>query len=538
VKKRSTISCIILSAALTCFCLSAGGVSFNPLQKHNIKGGVAPVANFSASSTIICAGDSVHFTDLSSNSPTSWSWTFAGGTPSTSTKQNPTVIYNKPGTYAVTLTATNSSGSNTMTEPNYITVSKPTVIVTGNNHICAGNSTTLTASGAKTYVWSPNVGLSCPTCSTTTANPGSTTVYTVVGTDSNNCTNSTTFTVDVTPLPTVAASTTKVICTGITVNLTATGTPSGGTYVWQPGNMPTAYVSVSPQATTVYTVDYTTGCGTAMNTVSVIVTPVPVVVFASNLSAACAPLCTQFFAANTTPAAPIVEWDWSFGDGGTGTGQYPDHCYKEPGQYSVSLSVVSSGGCSSTRQTSNMITVYPLPTASFSYTPSPVNIIYPTVSFNSTSSGKYPIIDWEWNFNDKTDTSSSLSNPTHTYSDTGIYCVSLIVSDTHGCADTATQCIRIGEQYTFYIPNAFSPNGGGLNTVFIPKGTEFANFEMFIFDRWGGQVYYTNDITKGWNGAISNGSQVCQQGLYIYQVNVTDPAGTIHHYTGTVTLLK
>lgn len=81
-----------------------------------------PVANFTASATNINEGDSVNFTDTSTNNPTAWSWTFTGGTPATSTVQNPSVTYNTAGIYAVELTATNAGGSDTETKNGYITV--------------------------------------------------------------------------------------------------------------------------------------------------------------------------------------------------------------------------------------------------------------------------------------------------------------------------------------------------------------------------------------------------------------------------------
>ncbi len=83
----------------------------------------APVANFTASTTNPAVGGSVTFTDTSTNNPTSWSWTFEGGTPSTSTAQNPTVTYNTIGTYDVTLVATNAQGSDTEAKTDYINVS-------------------------------------------------------------------------------------------------------------------------------------------------------------------------------------------------------------------------------------------------------------------------------------------------------------------------------------------------------------------------------------------------------------------------------
>jgi PKD repeat protein len=88
-------------------------------------GVVPPVANFSGSPTTVYAGDTVSFTDLSTNTPTSWSWAFAGGTPTTSTTQNPSVVYNTAGTYGVDLTATNAGGSDPESKPNYITVNYP-----------------------------------------------------------------------------------------------------------------------------------------------------------------------------------------------------------------------------------------------------------------------------------------------------------------------------------------------------------------------------------------------------------------------------
>jgi len=87
--------------------------------------GLAPVANFTAD---VVSGNSpltVKFLDSSVNEPTAWQWTFTGGTPSTSTIQHPTVVYNTAGTYPVTLKCTNTYGNNTMTKTAYITVLNP-----------------------------------------------------------------------------------------------------------------------------------------------------------------------------------------------------------------------------------------------------------------------------------------------------------------------------------------------------------------------------------------------------------------------------
>ena len=87
-------------------------------------GGTAPTANFTANTTSICLGETttISFSDASTESPTSWAWTFEGGSPSTSTAQNPTVTYSAAGTYDVQLVATNAGGSNTSSKTDFITV--------------------------------------------------------------------------------------------------------------------------------------------------------------------------------------------------------------------------------------------------------------------------------------------------------------------------------------------------------------------------------------------------------------------------------
>lgn len=99
-----------------------------------------PVADFSGSPTTVNEGSSVSFTDLSTNSPTSWAWTFEGGSPGTSSAQNPTVSYAVAGTYNVTLTATNSAGDDTETKTDYITVIEVQPYV-GNNTVYGSTST-------------------------------------------------------------------------------------------------------------------------------------------------------------------------------------------------------------------------------------------------------------------------------------------------------------------------------------------------------------------------------------------------------------
>ena len=87
-----------------------------------------PVADFTATPTTVYAGETVNFTDLSTNNPTSWNWSFSGGTPTSSTTQNPQIVYNSPGTYNVSLTVSNAFGTDTKTKTDYIHVSTPSIV--------------------------------------------------------------------------------------------------------------------------------------------------------------------------------------------------------------------------------------------------------------------------------------------------------------------------------------------------------------------------------------------------------------------------
>lgn len=113
-------------------------------------GSFAPTAAFTSDSRIACPGALISFIDYSAGSPTSWNWTFPGGSPATSTDQNPTVVYNIPGIYEVTLVSTNVNGTSTVTQNSYITITSsphnnPTTVGAVR---CGPGQVTLTSSGS------------------------------------------------------------------------------------------------------------------------------------------------------------------------------------------------------------------------------------------------------------------------------------------------------------------------------------------------------------------------------------------------------
>ncbi len=155
--------------------------------------GNPPVAAFTASTTTITAGQSVQFTDQSTNNPTSWNWNFGDGSAS-STTQSPSHTYSIAGTYTVTLTATNSTGSDTETKTNYIKVNATGVapvaaFTSSSTTIMAGQSVQFTDQSTNSPTsWSWNFGDG--SASSTTQSPSHTysTIgsYTVILTVSNS----------------------------------------------------------------------------------------------------------------------------------------------------------------------------------------------------------------------------------------------------------------------------------------------------------------------------------------------------------------
>ncbi len=227
-----------------------------------------PVAAINSSASSVCAGSCINFSDNSTNSPTSWNWSFPGSSLPTSTDQNPSnVCYAAAGNYTVTLQACNASGCDNTTMN--ITVGTMPSVTANDASVCTGTSATLTATpsiSGGTYLWSPGG----ETTQNITVSPGSSTTYSVEYTV-NGCTSTPAVsTVTVTPAPTVSVNN-QTICVGQSTTLTATPSAGGGTYFWTPGGQTSASISVTPGSTASWQVEYSlNGCSdTQSGTVTV-----------------------------------------------------------------------------------------------------------------------------------------------------------------------------------------------------------------------------------------------------------------------------
>ncbi len=246
-----------------------------------------------ASPTAICSGNSTTLTGNAANGGPFISVWNPGAVPGATAVVSPTV--NTVYTWIVT----NSFLCSNSATININVTTTPTVVASASSStICAGASVTLSATGASSYTWNPGA----LTSGTVTVNPTVTTTYSVTGAN-GSCTNIKTLTITVNPNPTVTAAVSPTnICAGSSATLSSTGATS---YTWNPGALPGGIVTVTPAATTLYTVTGANAFGcTATNTVNLIVTPNPTLIIAVPL----VPICVGNNATLTAMGANTYTW--------------------------------------------------------------------------------------------------------------------------------------------------------------------------------------------------------------------------------------
>lgn len=419
-------------------------ISFFPLLAF-----AQPTANFSASTTSGCSPIVVNFTDLSTGSPTSWSWDLGNGT--TSTLQNPSTTYTLPGTYTVVLTATNSGGSNTKTITNYITVTaSPTVGFTADStakcppyNITFTNSSTA-GTGTVSYAWDFGDGYS-----STATNPShiyataGTYNVTLVATNSSGCTKtlvkSSYIQMNARPAAAFTASSTSSCSTPFSVTFNNSST-SAASYAWDFGDGGTS-TSTSPTHSYSSTGSYTVrliatnsaGCSDTELKASYININTFTAGFTKSVSTACSGTSISF---TNTSTSGYASSKWDFGDGGTATTTNATHAYTTSGSYTVKL-VVSNGSCAdSTTQT---VTINALPVVSFTADTLSSCKSPQVVNFTNATTGA---TSYNWTFGDGG--TSTATNPSHSYSGLGSYfTVKLRATSVNGCVDSSSRSAYI-----------------------------------------------------------------------------------------------
>ncbi len=483
----------------------------------------------------ICVGDSVALTASGANS---YTWSPAAGLSQT-TGDNVIAFPTTTTEYTVTGTTPMCTSNNTIT----VTVNPlPALsVVPAGGSICIGDSIDLTASGGATYSWTNDGTLSSSTGTTVTAFPQVTTIYTITGTDTNQCTNTTTTAVAAIPSPAIVVVADPAhICPGDTSKISVYG--SAQTYTWSPGSSLTnttgSLTYAYPASTTTYTVTADNNGCTSTEVTTISVEPFPTINFTADIREGCQGLLVNFTDL-TTPTG--TSWFWDFGDnlpfGSTSTIQNPSHYYDDAGSFDVSLTVSSSNGCKMTMTYPDYILIHPIPLAYFKVVPE-VIVEYDSLAFFQDLSINADI--WNWYFGDSNSfhNTSNYQNPTHVYSDTGTYYPVLVVFNNYGCTDTITGKVVVQPNTVIYVPNAFTPNQDPWNGKFkaYGEGIDLSTFQMRIFDRWGKIVFTSSDIEEGWDGKING--VIANQDAYVWYISYFDILQQHHVVKGVVFLIK
>lgn len=447
----------------------------------------AIVATISSSAPTVCSGDSV---TLTANAADSYSWSTSEATQS--------ITVNASGTYSLTVTSGTCSDDTSIT----ITVTPmPVAAIAGDTSICSGDSATLTASGGASYLWDNS-----DTSQSIIVSPSSSAAF-FVTVSNGGCSDTASIQVNVTASSAASVSGNNTICSGESTTLTASG---GVNYQWN-NSATTATITVSPTTTTTYSVSVTSGSCSDDTSFTVTVNQTPVAEAGANVSA-CSGLPV------TLNASGGSSYNWSPVTGLSSSNAANPSA--TPGTTTTYTVVVSNGSCSDTD--SVVVTVLTAPTADAGM--DTTIIIGNEASLIASGGAAYL-----WS------TGESSSGITVGPEETTEYIVT--VTAANGCKDidtiTVTVDIKCGE---VFVASAISPNGDGKNDMVFVRNNCLQSVQFAVYDRWGEQVFYTEDINTGWDGT-HNGKQL-NTAVFVYFVKAVLIDGTEFEGSGNITLFR
>jgi len=270
------------------------------------------------------------------------------------------------------------------------------------------------------------------------------------------------------------------------------------------------------------------GC-TLTDTVLLRVHPIPPAACSADTTTGCRELGVTFIYLSQQAES----WQWSFGDGGRSAAEAPLHSYSAPGTYTVTLVAGTQQQCFDTLEQAALINVQPSPVADFITAPginTPLEYSEARFSFSNRSQHA---VTYRWDFGDNT--TSGQTDPAHQYAAPGQYRVTLYAMNNMGCTDSSSQAwLVVVPDKALRIPNAFSPNGDGINDRWEIDGLRaIPGCRVVIFNRWGQPVYESQGYAGPWDGSWRG--KPLPVGTYYYVITTGPGEGP---YTGWVALLR
>lgn len=403
-----------------------------------------------------------------------------------------------PGTYTVTYTSPGAPCNSTTDFT--ITINAIPTITVADETICSGETATLTASGADTYVWSPATGLSATSGTTVQSTVTANQTYTINGTNAaTGCVGTTTATVSVNPLPTIDAGMDVAICTGNSTTLTASG---GSTYSWDNGLGTGAIQNVSPTSTTTYEVTGT-DANSCVNTdqVTVTVNPLPTINAGADVA-----ICSGASTTLSATGGSTYSWDNSLGSGAS-------HTVSPTATTTYEVTGTDVNSCVNTDQVT--VTVNPLPTYTSTITDATCGNANGEIDLVAAS-GSTP-------YTYSIDNGVSMQ-PSGAFTGLSSGNYSILISDNNGCKVTGTETINQLNQpsigsITSTNPSCFSKCDGTATVTASGGSTPY--------------VYAWTDINNTSVGTSNQATNLCDGQ---YTITITDTNGCT--VSGTATLIE
>ena len=454
--------------------------------------------------------------------------------------------------------------------------SQSSLTISPSTTICNGESVQLNVTGSSNYEWSPALTLDDGTSANPIATPTETTTYIVtnglgecgstssvtvnvddfslsLGSDIFRCLNDLDQTIDAGSEATTylwnTGETTQTINTtslgNYSVNVTS---PSGCNYedeisisiddftfslgpnivncdsnlaqTIDAGNEAISYLwntgettqTISVLNTGIYSVNVISPAACSYeDEISILNSPAPLLAFSAINDSLCPP--ANFTLIDETIAVeddPIINWSWQV-NGIEFNTETANVELQNSGDYSVSLEVTSDLGCIKTISIEDYLYVYDLPNPEFTTVPKEISKCDKSIQIINLSTDYQSLI---WNFGDDTEISEDTID-IYTYSELNNYTISLNLINEFGCENSYNKQILPQASIPFYAPNAFTPDRNTINEVFIPVLGCNDNFEFWVYNRWGEQIFYSNNINNGWDGTFKGNK--CPIGVYSWK---------------------
>ncbi len=445
---------------ITLIAIDAQGGRDTLVKSQFISVYASPVADFSVSTAQACVHSAITFADLSQpgSSPiTQWTWDFGDGKASSS--PTPVHAYTGQGVYPVSLQITDANGcSNSILKQQLVTVNAPETEFFASQTVACGTPLPVTFSplqaGGLTHEWHFGDG----NISTQTA-PLHT--YTSLGSydvmhiaeDATGCRDTLTKTsfINIGTNTLNAFASDSIVCTGDSIHFTALA-PPGSTVSWDYGDGQTGtglqtghvYATSGPYTVEVDISDQG-GCQ-VIRQIPVYAAQSPVAAFGvKDTTVGCeVPFTVEFV--NKSIGATKYQWNFYDGAGSSSKNPNPSWTYITADSFPVRLIAISANGCKDHLRVENYIKIFP---SEIGFDSDQSGGCAPfQVQFTDTSKSFYPIVNWQWDFGDGT--TGTGGSPVHTYSNTGVYDVTLIITNSQGCQDTLTTegMIEVGTKPT------------------------------------------------------------------------------------------